>query len=47
VKVQIEKQLEVILSLGSEEARWLKNIMQNPLSNECDPSLEDPQDRER
>jgi hypothetical protein len=42
-RVSTKKVIALILS--EDEARWLKNIMQNPLNVSQDPSDEDVRDR--
>lgn len=37
---------QVTLVLTAEEAKWLHEVMQNPLSEDCNPDHEDPYDRE-
>lgn len=35
----------VTLVMDGFQAKWLKAVMQNPLSNDPDPANEDPQNR--
>lgn len=46
MKVSTSTQVTVTLVLTAEEAKWLNGLMQNPLSDNCDPDREDPYDRE-
>lgn len=36
---------QVTLELTTEEANWLHGLMQNPLSEDCNPAHEDPYDK--
>lgn len=39
-------QIQVHLTLTQEEAEWLNNVMRNPLSEDPDPTKEDPVHKE-
>lgn len=45
MKANYEKIEKVIIEMTKEEARWLKNVMQNPLYDET-PEEEHPQNKE-
>jgi len=46
MEVRVTTKKVVALILNEDEAKWLKGIMQNPLSGNPDPNDEDHKDRD-
>jgi len=46
MKSQEKKEVQITLTLNQSEALWLKTLMQNPLNETGDPSIEESQDAE-
>lgn len=44
--MKVSTTIQVTLVLTAEEAEWLHGVMQNPLSEDCNPANEDPYDKE-
>jgi len=38
MQTKIKKEIEIIITLNEEEAKWLKNIVQDPCFGPCNPS---------
>lgn len=44
--MKVRTDLRLTLELTAEEAKWLHELMQNPLSEDCNPDYEESYDRQ-
>jgi hypothetical protein len=45
MEAKVRRDIEVTIIMTEDEARWLMQIVQNPLLNDPDPDTEPPIDR--